>query len=54
MIEGADGVSPEPNTHTIEIVEQGLLVEPEALYWIFNRRRLISVNKGHLVLLIVL
>lgn len=28
MIEGADGVSPEPNTHTIEIVEQGLLVEP--------------------------
>ena len=28
MIEGADGVSPQPNTHTIEIIEQGLLVEP--------------------------
>lgn len=28
MIEGADAVSPEFNTHTIEIIEQGLLVEP--------------------------
>ena len=54
MIEGADGVSPEPNTHTIEIVEQGLLVEPGSFVLIFSRRRLISVNKGHLVLLIAL
>lgn len=54
MIEGADGVSPEPNTHTIEIVEQGLLVEPGSFVLIFNRRRLIFVNKGHLVLLIAL
>ncbi|MCU4412517.1 histidine phosphatase family protein [Acinetobacter sp. WU_MDCI_Axc73] len=28
MIEGADRVTPISNTHTIEIVEQGLLVEP--------------------------
>lgn len=28
MIEGADGVTAEPNTHRIEIIEQGLLVEP--------------------------
>ena len=28
MIEGADDVSPQSNTHTIEIIEQGLLVEP--------------------------
>ncbi|WP_336165380.1 phosphoglycerate mutase family protein [Acinetobacter ursingii] len=28
MIEGADRVTPTSNTHTIEIVEQGLLVEP--------------------------
>lgn len=28
MIEGADQVRPVANTHTIEIVEQGLLVEP--------------------------
>ncbi|WP_288499403.1 phosphoglycerate mutase family protein, partial [uncultured Acinetobacter sp.] len=28
MIQGADGVSPQPNTHHIEIIEKGLLVEP--------------------------
>ncbi|MDM1486157.1 MULTISPECIES: histidine phosphatase family protein [Acinetobacter] len=28
MIQGADGITLEPNTHHIEIVEQGLLVEP--------------------------
>ena len=28
MIQGADGISPYPNTHHIEIVEKGLLVEP--------------------------
>ena len=28
MIRGADGITLEPNTHHIEIVEQGLLVEP--------------------------
>lgn len=28
MIQGADGISPENNTHHIEIVEKGLLVEP--------------------------
>ena len=28
MIEGADAVTPEQNTHRIEIIEQGLLVEP--------------------------
>jgi len=28
MIEGADSVHIAPNTHHIEIVEQGLLVEP--------------------------
>lgn len=28
MIEGADGVTSKTNTHSIEVVEQGLLVEP--------------------------
>ena len=28
MIRGADGITIEPNTHHIEIIEQGLLVEP--------------------------
>ena len=28
MIRGADGITLEPNTHHIEIIEQGLLVEP--------------------------
>ena len=28
MIQGADGITLEPNAHHIEIVEQGLLVEP--------------------------
>ena len=28
MIQGADGQTLEPNTHRIEIIEQGLLVEP--------------------------
>lgn len=54
MIEGADGVSPEPNTHTIEIVEQGLLVEPGSFVLDIQQAAPCSVNKGHLVLLIVL
>ena len=28
MIQGADDITPEPNTHPIEIIEKGLLVEP--------------------------
>ena len=54
MIEGADGVSPEPNTHTIEIVEQGLLVEPGSFVLDIQQAAPYFRKQGHLVLLIVL
>ena len=53
MIEGADGVSPEPNTHT-EIVEQGLLVEPGSFVLDIQQAAPYFRKQGHLVLLIVL